>query len=107
MVCFRLPRDIMAIIKIQDDAFTNRGIEPGDFSFFAEQLENLFLDPLLTALDEYGIPTQISTQIKEEILPSDHLNEMLGKLRSMAPRVHRLRLSTFEKSLVHWAIADM
>jgi len=107
MVCFRLPRDIMAISKIQDDVFVKRGIESGDFSFFAEQLENLFLDPLLTALDEYGIPTQISTQIKDEILPSDHLNEMLGKLRSMAPRVHRLRLSSFEKNLVHWAIADM
>lgn len=107
MVCFRLPRDIMAINKIQADVLTKRGIEPGDFSFFAEQLENLFLDPLLTALDEYGIPTQISTQIKNFILPSENLNDMLGKLRALASRVEQLHLSNFEKSLMHWAVAEM
>lgn len=107
MVCFRLPRDIMAINKIQADVLTKRGIEPGDFSFFAEQLENLFLDPLLTALDEYGIPTQISTQIKNFILPSENLNDMLGKLRALASRVEQLQLSNFEKSLMHWAVAEM
>lgn len=107
MVCFRLPRDIMAINKIQADVLTRYGVEPGDFSFFAEQLENLFLDPLLTALDEYGIPTQISTQIKNLILPSEHLNDLLGKLRALAPRVERLQLSSFEKSLMHWAVAEM
>ncbi|MPR01345.1 DEAD/DEAH box helicase [Pseudomonas sp. MAFF 212408] len=107
MVCFRLPRDIMAINKIQADVLTRNGVEPGDFSFFAEQLENLFLDPLLTALDEYGIPTQISTQIKNLILPSENLNDLLGKLRALAPRVERLQLSSFEKSLMHWAVAEM
>ena len=64
----------MAVNKIQADVLAKEGIEPGDFSFFAEQLENMFLDPLLTALDEYGIPTQISTRIKNRILPSEHLN---------------------------------
>lgn len=107
MACFRLPRDIMAVNKIQADVLTKRGIEPGDFSFFAEQLENMFLDPLLTALDEYGIPTQISTQIKNLILPSEHLNDLLAKLRALAPRVQRLQLTGFEKSLMSWAVAEM
>ena len=35
MVCFRLPRDIMAVNKIQADVLAKRAIEPGDFSFFA------------------------------------------------------------------------
>lgn len=38
MVCFRLPRDIMAVSNIQADVLAKIGIEPGDFSFFAEQL---------------------------------------------------------------------
>ena len=87
--------------------FTQRGIEPGDFSFFAEQLEKLFLDPLLTALDEYGIPTQVSTQIKNMILPSEHPNDLVRKLRALGPQVERLRLTSFEKSLISWAIAEM
>ncbi|POA48300.1 helicase [Pseudomonas sp. MPR-ANC1] len=107
MVCFRLPRNIMAVNKIQADVFAKRLIEPGDFSFFAEQLENMFLDPLLTALDEYGIPTQISTQIKSLILPSEHLNDLLAKLRALAPRIERLRLTSFEQSLMRWAVAEM
>jgi hypothetical protein len=107
MVCFRLPRDIMAIHKIQVDVLEQKGYEPGDFSFFAEQLENMFLDPLLTALDEYGIPTQISTKIKHLILPSEHLNDLLAKLRLLAPRVERLQLTGFEKGLMQWAVAEM
>jgi len=107
MVCFRLPRDIMAIHKIQVDVLGQHGYEPGDFSFFAEQLENMFLDPLLTALDEYGIPTQISTKIKHLILPSEHLNDLLAKLRSLAPRVETLQLTAFEKGLMQWAVAEM
>lgn len=107
MVCFRLPRDIMAIQKIQVDVLKREGYEPGDFSFFAEQLENMFLDPLLTALDEYGIPTQISTKIKHLILPSEHLNDLLAKLRSLAPRVERLQLTNFEKDVMQWAVAEM
>ncbi|KGE66336.1 MULTISPECIES: DEAD/DEAH box helicase [Pseudomonas] len=107
MVCFRLPRDIMAIHKIQVDVLEQHGYEPGDFSFFAEQLENMFLDPLLTALDEYGIPTQISTKIKHLILPSEHLNDLLAKLRSLAPRVESLQLTPFEKGLMQWAVAEM
>lgn len=107
MVCFKLPRDIMAIHKIQVDVLEQNGYEPGDFSFFAEQLENMFLDPLLTALDEYGIPTQISTKIKHLILPSEHLNDLLAKLRLLAPRVERLQLTSFEKGLMQWAVAEM
>lgn len=107
MVCFKLPRDIMAISKIQTDIFTQKGIEPGDYSFLAEQLENLFLDPLLTALDEYGIPTQVSCKIKGKLLPSTHLNDLLLKLKALEPSINRSNLSSFEKRLVSWAISEM
>jgi hypothetical protein len=97
----------MAIHKIQVDVLEQNGYEPGDFSFFAEQLENMFLAPLLTALDEYGIPTQISTKIKHLILPLEHLNDLLAKLRLLAPGVEQLQLTSFEKGLMHWAVAEM
>ncbi|MCM2460289.1 DEAD/DEAH box helicase [Pseudomonas sp. CG7] len=107
VLCYRLPRDFMAISKIQTDVFTQRNIEPGDFSFFSEQLENLFHDPLLTALDEYGIPTQISTKIKGTILPSENLNDMLNKLRALTPKIGVMRITEFEQSIMRWAIAEM
>ena len=107
VVCFNLPRDFMVISKIQADILNQRGIEPGDFTFFAEQMENLFHDPLLTALDEYGIPTQISMRIKNAILPSENLNDLLSKLRKMATHLDRMPLSPFERNIMRWAIAEM
>jgi hypothetical protein len=104
---YRLPRDIMALSKIQTDVFTRNGVEPGDFGFFAEQLENLFHDPLLTALDEYGIPTQISTKFKSAILPSENLTQLLDKLRAWAPRIESAPLSRFEKNIVQWAVDEI
>ena len=83
------------------------GSEVSRLSVAIQQLENMFLDPLLTALDEYGIPTQISTQIKNLILPSEHLNDLLAKLRALAPRVESLQLTGFEKSLMSWAVSEM
>lgn len=107
VISYRLPRDIMALSKIQADVLTRRGIEPGDFGFFAEQLENLFHDPLLTALDEYGVPTQISSKFKGAILPSENLTQLLDKLRAWAPRIESAPLTHFEKSIVRWAVDEI
>ncbi|HBO7078041.1 helicase [Pseudomonas aeruginosa] len=107
VISYRLPRDIMALSKIQADVFTRKGIEPGDFGFFAEQLENLFHDPLLTALDEYGVPTQISTKFKGAILPSENLTQLLDKLRAWAPKIESAPLSRFEKDIVRWAVDEI
>jgi len=107
VISYRLPRDIMALSKIQADVFTKKGIEPGNFGFFAEQLENLFHDPLLTALDEYGVPTQISTKFKGAILPSENLTQLLDKLRSWALRIESAPLTPFEKNIVQWAVDEI
>ncbi|AKA38035.1 DEAD/DEAH box helicase [Yersinia ruckeri] len=107
VISYRLPRDFMAISRIQADVLGRQNLEFGDYTFISEQLENLFYDPLLTALDEYGIPIQISTKIKGIILPSDNLNEVLTKLRKLATYIDELQLSSFEKNILRWAIADM
>ncbi|WP_426234794.1 DEAD/DEAH box helicase [Pseudomonas sp. TWP3-2] len=107
VISYRLPRDIMALSKIQADVFIKKGIEPGNFGFFAEQLENLFHDPLLTALDEYGIPTQISTKFKAAILPSENLTQLLEKLRVWALKINSAPLTPFEKNIVQWAVEEI
>lgn len=107
IMSYKLPRDFMVISRIQEDVFGRLNLEHGDFAFFSEQLENLFQDPLLTALDEYGIPIQISSKFKAAILPSENLNEMLGKLRELEPSLTRFKLGLFEKEITRWAIEDM
>ncbi|MDK1237466.1 DEAD/DEAH box helicase [Cronobacter turicensis] len=107
VISYRLPRDFMSISRIQADVLGRRNLEFGDYTFISEQLENLFQDPLITALDEYGIPIQISTKIKGMILPSDNLNEVLAKLRKLVVKIDEMQLSKFEKNILRWAIAEM
>lgn len=107
VISYRLPRDFMSISRIQADVLGRRNLEFGDYTFISEQLENLFQDPLITALDEYGIPIQISTKIKGMILPSDNLNEVLAKLRKLVVKIYGMQLSKFEKNILRWAIAEM
>lgn len=107
IMCYKLPRDFMAINRIQKDIFSIAGFEHGDFALFAEQLENLFHDPLLTALEEYGIPVQISSKLKRAILPSNNLDETLRNVRVLASRLASFGLGQFEQDITRWAIEDM
>jgi superfamily II DNA/RNA helicase len=105
MICHRLPRDFMVLSRIQNDVLVKIGRPAGDFSFFANQLESAFFDPLLYALDEYGIPTQISSKLASWILPSEDLNELLAKLRRID--IMSSQLSPFEMKLATEAIGDL
>lgn len=104
MICYRIPRDLMAISRIQNEIYSRIRVTPGDFTFFATQMETIFNDPLLFALDEYGIPTQISEKFADAVLPSENLDEVLGKLKNID--LEMFELSQFELQLTKAAIAD-
>jgi hypothetical protein len=36
---------------------------PGDYDAYASQVEHLYMDPTLMALDEYGIPIQLAIKL--------------------------------------------
>ena len=104
MICYRIPRDLMAVSRIQNEIYSKIRIASGDFTFFATQMESAFTDPLLFALDEYGIPIQISEKFAHSILPAETLDEVLGKLKKIDLR--KFQLSQFELQLAKTAIAD-
>lgn len=105
IVCYRLPRDLVALSRIQHEIFSNLNIRPGDFTFFSAQMETVFIDPLLYALDEYGIPHQISEKLSDVLLPSENLNEVLKKLKNV--NFKRLNFTQFEKEILLSAIKDI
>ena len=47
---FHFPRYLMAVDRIQRAVFIKAGRRPGNFSFFAAQVENWFIDPAIMAL---------------------------------------------------------
>jgi hypothetical protein len=95
---FWFPRHLMAVDRIQRSVFQKQGLRPGDFSFFAGQIENWFVDPALMALDEYGVPIQTATRIAQWLQPSGDLDAVLERLRRL--NIEELPLSRFERSLL-------
>ncbi|MCF7699225.1 DEAD/DEAH box helicase [Loktanella sp. M215] len=103
IVCFRFPRDLMAIDALQRDVFTKLDTRSGDYSLFAERVENMFLPASVFALDEYGIPIQTAQKIQPYLKSIDGLDEVLESLAGLD--LEKLNLSRFEISLIYDVIS--
>lgn len=95
---YYFPIYLMALDRIQKEIYKEMGLEPGDFSYFATQIECLFTDPLFVALDEYGIPLQTSNKIKESLDTNGNLDYLLDQIRVLP--IQSLNISQFEKELL-------
>lgn len=95
---YNFPIYLMALNRIQDEIYSGRNLEPGDFSYFATQIECLFTDPLFVALDEYGIPIQTSNKIKNKLDITGDLDYLLSQIRDLP--LEDLNITTFEKELL-------
>jgi len=97
---FAFPRYLLAVDRIQRAIFTKLHRPAGDYGFFAGQVENWFINPALMALDEYGIPVQVSQKLQSFLLPQGDgdLDSVLDRLRQIDAAA--LPLSPFEKSFV-------
>lgn len=82
---FAFPRYLLTIDRIQKAVFSKVRRPAGDYSFFAGQVENWFLNPALMALDEYGIPIQVSHKLQHLLLPQGegNLDAVLDRLRRL------------------------
>ena len=94
---FHFPRYAMAVCRIQNEIAQKQGIDLADYSFYCGQIENLFLDPVFTALDEYGLPLQIAQRI-DELKTDGNLDLAIEKLSKL--NISNLELTEFEKNLV-------
>lgn len=96
---FRVPRMFNAVERIQREVFERNGIKPGNYAFFCSQLESLFMSPVVTALEEYGIPIQLAQKILPRLGESKTLDEALDLL-SISRANSFQGLSAFEVELL-------
>lgn len=80
---FHYPRLLRGLNRIQKDVFGRAGLKPGDYEFFASRVENLFLDPGITALDEYGIPFELARRIGSLVEGAGDLDATLDRVRQL------------------------
>lgn len=94
---FHFPRLAMAVCRIQNDVANKLDLEKADYSFYCGQVENLFLDPALIALDEYGLPLPLAEKLSDG-LETKSIDMAINSLSQLD--LSMLDLSSFEKSLL-------
>jgi hypothetical protein len=95
---FHFPRLLRAVDRIQRFVLAQAGFRPGNFELFATRVENLFLDPALVALDEYGVPLELARRMDRLLHPNGDLDAAIEELRRL--RVEDLPLTPFEAELL-------
>jgi hypothetical protein len=102
---FHFPRLLRGLDRIQKDLFRRAGQEPGDYDYFANRVENYFLDPGIVALDEYGIPLEVARKLQNVLACEGNLDGTLAKLNLLD--VERTNLTRFEKAVVEEAQSNL
>lgn len=95
---FELPRLLMALSRIQEAIFRPRFGFAGDYSYFAARVETLFKTKAICALEEYGIPVQLSDKLSKRIDLGDDIDAALYALGAMD--LSTLDLSDFEREVL-------
>lgn len=96
---FKAPRLVSAVGRIQSDVLLRHGIRPGNYSYFCSQLESLFMNPVVTALEEYGVPIQIASRLVPQLDNPETLDDALAALLKRKSADFD-GLTAFEKTLI-------
>lgn len=98
-VGYHFGRHLMVVSRIQEEVLLKRfRVKPGDYSLLAAQADSLFLPPGLFALDEYGIPSDLSVKLAGDGTSPSDLDGALRMLARADPE--REDLHPFERSLL-------
>jgi hypothetical protein len=95
---YRFGRLAMAVNRIQEEVAVRAGLRPANYTYFIGQVENLFSDPVLSALDEYGIPFPLAKHLEKTLSTGGDLDVALERLRRLD--TSSLDVTSFEKSLL-------
>lgn len=94
---FYFPKLAMAVCRIQNDVADKFNLAKADYSFYCGQVENLFLDPALIALDEYGLPLPLAEKLSGR-LETESIDMAIDSLSKI--NLKELNLSSFEQNLL-------
>jgi hypothetical protein len=95
---FDFPKLLMALSTIQKDVLDRLKHPSGDYAQYAAQVESLFRPPIVSALDEYGIPFQVADKMRTFLGTNEDLDVALGNLKTLD--LTNVRLTPFESELV-------
>ena len=102
------PSTLMALDRIQREVLERSGGRPGNYAYFAREVESQFLPPYFVTLEEYGLPVPVSLKLRALGLGGDSLDEVLLRLRSAAahPNVSSV-LTGFEEEMLDEVVTGL
>lgn len=103
---FKIPTAVTTLGNLAGDVLARSGRTSTDPAIFAGQLENLFLPPFASVLEEYGLPIALTMKIEPELglARANTLDDVLDRLRSIPVPA---QLSSFEREMFNDARADL
>lgn len=95
---FKFPRYLRSLNQIANDIFGKHGYDLCDYSYYATLVESYFCPAYVVPFDEYGLPVQVTNEIRKRIRFSDNLDEAMHQLKTI--NVNSLELKDIEKYFV-------
>jgi len=95
---FKFPRYLRSLSQITNEVFKKHQLALCDYSYYASLVESYFLPNYVAPFDEYGLPVQVTNELRKNVRFSPNLDEALLQLKSID--VEGLELSDIEKYFV-------
>jgi hypothetical protein len=104
---FKIPTALTAVAALAADVLPKTGASASDPRVFAGALENMFLPPFATVLEEYGLPTSTTIKLRRALRldTARDIDNVLDALRAFA-RVPQ-QLSPFEQEMLEDTLASL
>jgi hypothetical protein len=96
---YKVPKWLSVMNELQKYVCEENGIEPGNYSYYASQIENDFIRDNLSILSEYGIPTSAINKLSLKIDKDLAESEVIEKVKKICDDKD-LNLLQYEKSKI-------
>lgn len=97
---FKIPTALTGMTALADDVLGRAGLSTTNTAVFAGDLENLFLPPYTTVLEEYGLPASLTVKLASVLglRQARSLDDVLSRLRTLDP--DSIFLDPFEREML-------
>ena len=95
---FKFPRYLRSLSQIANEVFKKHNLPLCDYGYYAACVENYFFPNYVAPFDEYGLPVQVTNQLRKSVSFSTDLDEAIQQLKGID--VEGLELSDIEKYFI-------
>ena len=95
---FKFPRYLRSLNQIANDVFKKHGLTLCDYSYYASLVESYFCPTYVVPFDEYGLPVQVTNELRKTVKFSTNLDEAIQQLKMI--NIDELQITEIEKEFV-------